>query len=403
MDLSNGATTCSRNLFRWYNQETTMTDLNSQLNYSSNLHYQQQQQLQSHLQSLQSNIKTGQDKIVGNNDQVLLNIPQEAQQNHQAQQVAQQQAVQQQQVQQGQGQPQQGQAQTHQPLHLLNNNYNNNGLFSDTLSPFFAPYGIDVSHFPLTNPPIFESALMNNNHGQPRRRISISNGQIGQITTHTLNGEDLYDSQPPPMPKQTSQDDANHNLYGVNLDPVSHHVDPQVPPQQLINVPPPQQIQPPPPQQQQLHHQQQQQNPIVKQETPFATHSATGIPNHKLVYNNEVIFNPDAGPIPGTAAWKKARLLERNRIAASKCRQRKKAAHIQLKEDVEKYQSEINQLKKDKRDLFEFYTQVKTLVENNTELGINELTRLVQKVNVKEVHEEFENNFNDDDDFGSDI
>lgn len=393
-----------------------MTDLNSQLNYSSNLHYQQQQQLQSHLQNLQSNIKTGQDKIVGNNDpnQVLLNIPIDAQQQHQAQQaaavqqVAQQQAVQQQQ----QAAHQQGQQQHHQPLHLLNNNYNNNGLFSDTLSPFFAPYGIDVSHFPLTNPPIFESALMNNNHGQPRRRISISNGQIGQITTHALNGEDLYDSQPPPMPKQTSQDDTNHNnLYSVNLDPVVPHVEQQQQqiPQQMINVPPPQPQSVPPPQQQ-IHQQPpppQQQPSVIKQETPFPTHAGTGIPNHKLVYNNEVIFNPDAGPIPGTAAWKKARLLERNRIAASKCRQRKKAAHIQLKEDVEKYQSEINQLKKDKRDLFEFYTQVKSLVENNSGVNIDELTKLVQRVNVKEVHEEFEikddDDFNDDDDFGSDI
>ncbi|CAM9019627.1 unnamed protein product [Wickerhamomyces anomalus] len=67
-----------------------MTDLNSQLNYANSLHYQQQQQLQNHLQKLQSNIKTGQDKVPSSNnnntnENPLLNIPldQQQQQNQQ--------------------------------------------------------------------------------------------------------------------------------------------------------------------------------------------------------------------------------------------------------------------------------------------------------------------------------
>lgn len=376
-----------------------MTDLNSQLNYSSNLHYQQQQQLQNHLHKLQSNIKTGgQDKIIqpnngnnaGNSDNALLNIPLVQQQEHQTAQPQPQQVQQSQQIQSIP--PHQGQI------------FNNNGLFTDTLSPFFAPYGIDVSHFPLTNPPIFESALMMNNQGQPRRRISISNGQIGQITTHTLNGDDLYDSQPPPLPKQTSQDDShlgqnniNQQLYTpLGLDPISPHV--QVPPQQHIlpqSIPPQQQQEiPPRPQTQQPQAPPQQH---VKREIPFPTQGASGIPSHKLVYNNQVIFNPDAGPIPGTAAWKKARLLERNRIAASKCRQRKKAAHIQLKEDVEKYQSQINQLKKDKRELFDFYLKVKGLYEGG-DIAVGELGKFLGEVSIQSIDNDADEVDGDEDD-----
>ncbi len=374
-----------------------MTDLNSQLNYANSLHYQQQQQLQNHLQKLQSNIKTGQDKVPSSNnnntnENPLLNIPLDQQQ------------------QQNQQRPQP--QQHHQSAQM----FTNNGLFTDTLSPFFAPYGIDVSHFPLTNPPIFESALMVNNQGQPRRRISISNGQIGQITTHSLNGDDLYDSQPPPLPKPSSQDDSNINqqLYNpsLGLDPLTPSIQippqpqqqqqvppPQQIPQHLVNVPPPQQ--PPIPQQQQPPPPPPQQQPMVKQNNqPYATVGQSGIPNHKLVYNNEVIFNPDAGPIPGTAAWKKARLLERNRIAASKCRQRKKAAHIQLKEDVEKYQFQINQLKKDKKRLIDFYQEVKMLYETNRANDVEELGKVLGGISFEDFSNgDFEVNEDEDDDY----
>lgn len=375
-----------------------MTDLNSQLNYANSLHYQQQQQLQNHLQKLQSNIKTGHDKVPSSNnnntnENPLLNIPLDQQQQNQQR-----------------PQPQQH----HQSAQM----FTNNGLFTDTLSPFFAPYGIDVSHFPLTNPPIFESALMVNNQGQPRRRISISNGQIGQITTHSLNGDDLYDSQPPPLPKPSSQDDSNINqqLYNpsLGLDPLTPNIQippqpqqqqqvppPQQIPQHLVNVPPPQQ--PPIPQQQQQPPPpppQQQQQQVKQNNQPYTTLGQSGIPNHKLVYNNEVIFNPDAGPIPGTAAWKKARLLERNRIAASKCRQRKKAAHIQLKEDVEKYQFQINQLKKDKKRLIDFYQEVKMLYETNRANDVEELGKLLGGISFEDFSNgDFEVNEDEDDDY----
>ncbi|CAM9019620.1 unnamed protein product [Wickerhamomyces anomalus] len=260
---------------------------------------------------------------------------------------------------------------------------------------------------------------MVNNQGQPRRRISISNGQIGQITTHSLNGDDLYDSQPPPLPKPSSQDDSNINqqLYNPSLgiDPLTPNIQippqpqqqqqvppPQQIPQHLVNVPPPQQ--PPIPQQQQQPPppppQQQQQQQVKQTNQPYTTLGQSGIPNHKLVYNNEVIFNPDAGPIPGTAAWKKARLLERNRIAASKCRQRKKAAHIQLKEDVEKYQFQINQLKKDKKRLIDFYQEVKMLYETNRANDVEELGKLLGGISFEDFSNgDFEVNEDEDDDY----
>ena len=96
--------------------------------------------------------------------------------------------------------------------------------------------------------------------------------------------------------------------------------------------------------------------PVVREPVvPFAPGASTlerdaadnvaGVPppNHLLIYNNEVIFNPNNGPIPGTAAWKKERLLERNRVAASKCRQRKKQAQQQLYENVTKFEKKITE------------------------------------------------------------
>ncbi|GMF62243.1 unnamed protein product [[Candida] boidinii] len=70
-----------------------------------------------------------------------------------------------------------------------------------------------------------------------------------------------------------------------------------------------------------------------------------GVPEHQLIYNNEIIFNPNAGPIPGTSAWKKQKILERNRIAASKCRQKKKVLQERLQTDIENLTSENNLLK----------------------------------------------------------
>lgn len=80
-----------------------------------------------------------------------------------------------------------------------------------------------------------------------------------------------------------------------------------------------------------------------KVEGGFATND-DGIPQTQLIYNNQVIFNPDGGPIHGTSAWKKQKLLERNRVAASKCRQRKKSAQEKLRMDVERYVKENGDL-----------------------------------------------------------
>jgi hypothetical protein len=130
-----------------------------------------------------------------------------------------------------------------------------------------------------------------------RRRLSISNGQIGQITNHEAFMEPRNDV------------DARYPLgrpgsTGPGEKP-DLHADLQSTPED---------------------------GP-----TPI---SAAGVPppNHQLIYNNEVIYNPNDGPIPGTAAWKRERLLERNRVAASKCRQRKKQAQQQLQDSISKYE-----------------------------------------------------------------
>lgn len=62
-----------------------------------------------------------------------------------------------------------------------------------------------------------------------------------------------------------------------------------------------------------------------------------GFPVHSLVYNNEIIFDASNGKqcIPGTNAWKKQKILERNRIAASKCRAKKKQVQRKLQRDNE--------------------------------------------------------------------
>lgn len=253
----------------------------------------------------------------------------------------------------------------------------NHNYFNDMLSPFFAPYGIDVSHFPLTNPPIFESAMMMNNQGQPRRRISISNGQIGQITNHT--GEDWnVDPRAGPVvlpagPQQAEQAQEMSQLM-PQIQGMSVGV-PMATAQQLNGVATDQPLVPPsaaPAPRQRQQHQQQQQR---QQQQQHISTNANGIPTSKLMYNNEVIFNPEAGPIPGTAAWKKARLLERNRLAASKCRERKKAAQNQLKENVEKYAKELDELASENDALQDQLAQVRRVAKEH---GLTEILQLLQ-------------------------
>lgn len=175
---------------------------------------------------------------------------------------------------------------------------------SQTLPPQFSlPYHnpFDFNSYPITNPPIFDSTMMvpyTSSDGVPRRRrLSISNGQIGQITNHEafMEPRNDFDARYPLGRPGSTGPGEKPDL----------HADLQSTPED---------------------------GP-----TPI---SAAGVPppNHQLIYNNEVIYNPNDGPIPGTAAWKRERLLERNRVAASKCRQRKKQAQQQLQDSISKYE-----------------------------------------------------------------
>lgn len=169
--------------------------------------------------------------------------------------------------------------------------------------PFHNPF--DFNSYPMTNPPLFDSTMMvpyTLSDGVPRRRrLSISNGQIGQITNH----EASLDTR-----ANENNDRTSGTIRPGSVAPLDRSDFP-------LEV--------------------QQPTPDGDGATPV---NAAGVPppNHLLIYNNEVIFNPNDGPIPGTAAWKRERLLERNRIAASKCRQRKKQAQQNLQESISKYE-----------------------------------------------------------------
>mmetsp|Transcript_8612 Transcript_8612/g.8507 ORF Transcript_8612/g.8507 Transcript_8612/m.8507 type:complete len:379 (-) Transcript_8612:67-1203(-) len=222
----------------------------------------------------------------------------------------------------------------------------------------------DIHSYPITNPPIFDSTMMlpyTSNEGIPRRRrISISNGQIGQIINHEfyLDNESPLDEElngPRLTHEPISKDDTmmndvqpQHNRVPVRPSSTEQFLQiqqPQLPqkemePQAPLKV----RLDLPVGQQQRTHAED-----SLKSETPTTTKGdpPAGVPppNHQLIYNNEVIYNPNNGPIPGTAAWKKERLLERNRLAASKCRQRKKHAQQQLQNNISKYQKDVDMLK----------------------------------------------------------
>lgn len=124
----------------------------------------------------------------------------------------------------------------------------------------------------------------------PTRRLSISNGQIGQISM-------MVHSQLQSTPTVTPGGDDSVGSVGSA--------------------------------------------PSVSNSTFGFDVDANGIPKRPLIYNNEVIFNP-GGPIPGTTAWKRAKVLERNRIAASKCRAKKKNLQLKLERDVATLEEEKN-------------------------------------------------------------
>lgn len=248
--------------------------------------------------------------------------------------------------------------------------------------PFHDPF--DIESYPITNPPIFDSTMMlpytTDDGITRRRRISISNGQIGQIVNHEflLDNENPLDeyaqggrvlsrlavaSRNDLRPASVKDSEQQFNQL-QQLNQLQHLAQES----QIQNGEP---LQPPGKYQVQQSQRNADQNtkrntqrntqrkaepPLgppsvqqVRKPAPAATEQeppAAGVPppNHQLIYNNEVIYNPNNGPIPGTAAWKKERLLERNRVAAFKCRQRKKHAQQQLHDNISKYQSEIDLL-----------------------------------------------------------
>lgn len=254
-------------------------------------------------------------------------------------------------------------------------------------------YQFDFNNLPMTNPPLFDQSMFYNfNQGGPptlRRRISISNGQIGQIINHEAIFDENYDlisdaPTPVELTQPQSKDDFNQSLpinQSINqpfLDSKLNYVDynqkvvPNVPQQQFPAQLPPNPVstssntatatsQPPtvpstggvtgPPNGSATTQttQPSTQNSSEKDHTSFA---GVPPPHHQLIYNNEVIFNPNGGPVPGTAAWKRDRLLERNRIAASKCRQRRKQAQQQLLDDVKELKDE-NEILKAKLENYE--------------------------------------------------
>lgn len=238
-------------------------------------------------------------------------------------------------------------------------NYRHSGSFTGLA--FHNPF--DMNSYPITNPPILDSTVLPyGDHTSRHRRISISNGQIGQIVNHEafFMDEDLFDdlSNISPYPAQQTVGGQSQlpdqRIVPFEVD-ASHQTATQLHPQlQFASV---RATQPAPQVPGTTHHsaprvdfrQMAGNGHISNLATPGPTlvdvqsHDMAGVPppNHQLIYNNEVIYNPNNGPIPGTAAWKKERLLERNRIAASKCRQRKKHAQQQLQDNMNKSQNKI--------------------------------------------------------------
>ncbi|CDO94285.1 unnamed protein product [Kluyveromyces dobzhanskii CBS 2104] len=216
----------------------------------------------------------------------------------------------------------------------------------EALSPFFQPFGVDASHFPMTNPPIFQSSLATDSWNPRRRRISISNGQIGQLGEDEENVESIYYSQPPPMPPlRASQMPSNRVKVEENIDgPLDLPHDGHDTESNSNNK-----------QQSasmfssRLNFQQlQDESKVLDSDldsNQTRTGSGSGNQGHYVGMSKQVsetssikssnsVRSMERQTLPGTAAWKRARLLERNRIAASKCRQRKKIAQEQLQQDA---------------------------------------------------------------------
>lgn len=301
-------------------------------------------------------------------------------------------------------------SQTHH-LHHLRPNYRHSGNF--TRLAFHNPF--EMNSYPITNPPILDSTVIPYGDLSLRRRISISNGQIGQIVNHEaiFLDDDLLDDLndlSPYMPTQNgppaAAPDQRILLFdvGSQSQSQSHSV-------QLHQLQQLQQLfaQVPRPLQGPVitAHQSNQHGglrapfqemahlsslatpgppPLGPTDVnPPASQDMAGVPppNHQLIYNNEVIYNPNNGPIPGTAAWKKERLLERNRIAASKCRQRKKHAQQQLQDSMnkskEKIKDQVERLQKYEQLLSIYNAALAKHFDTKSDASLEPLRSLVNK------------------------
>lgn len=292
-----------------------------------------------------------------------------------------------------------------QPHHGSNNmrpSYRHSGSFTGLA--FHNPF--DMNSYPITNPPILDSTVIPyGDLSSHRRRISISNGQIGQIVNHEaiFLDEDLLDDFNDLSPYMGNQNGSlttapDQRMFDVDSQPQSAQL------QQLHRLfgqtprPPRGPVVANQGHKQSVHSQFQDNGHIsaLATSSPPPVGSTEGTspksqnmagvppPNHQLIYNNEVIYNPNNGPIPGTAAWKKERLLERNRIAASKCRQRKKQAQQQLQDNISKSQRKI----KDQTDrlqkyekLFSVYNAALTqYFETKSDASLEPLRVLIRKL-----------------------
>ncbi|CAD6621949.1 BJ4_G0003830.mRNA.1.CDS.1 [Saccharomyces cerevisiae] len=104
----------------------------------------------------------------------------------------------------------------------------------ENLGPMFQPFGVDISHLPITNPPIFQSSLPAFDQPVYKRRISISNGQISQLGEDLETVENLYNCQPPILSSKAQQ---NSNPQQVaNLSAATY---PSFSSNELQNVPQP--------------------------------------------------------------------------------------------------------------------------------------------------------------------
>lgn len=256
------------------------------------------------------------------------------------------------------------------PQRFTNTHYNNtigdDNDISTNLKPLFKNYNIDITQWPLTNPPIFENILstqddsdyLNNNsaeepeaseihppfHGtvekdRRRRRVSISNGQIDQLNNDLLQMDQLYCSQPPLYPRLLINNMLQSNTM-VNTN--SYEEDPN-----RDNLPSNEDDS-----NKVYSNRKNSQEPItVKSESDGGKLRSSSSNQLGKKGGAKRILPPSNTLIPGTPEYKKARLLERNRIAAMKCRQRKKVERDIMVRDYDRIIAENKDLKRKVQEL----------------------------------------------------